>query len=71
MADELVSGLLKESDLRVVLVTAGDLSRRARELHRSSSASAALMAQALTEGAQLAARLAAEERLAHQPAAGV
>ncbi|MBM7118999.1 Hsp33 family molecular chaperone HslO [Archangium primigenium] len=55
MADELVSGLLKESDLRVVLVTAGDLSRRARELHRSSSASAALMAQALTAGALLAA----------------
>ncbi|ATB31053.1 Hsp33 family molecular chaperone HslO [Melittangium boletus] len=55
MADELVSGLLKESDLRVVLVTTGALSRRARELHRSSSASASLMAQALTAGALLAA----------------
>jgi len=55
MADELVSGLLKESDLRVVLVTTGVLSRKARELHRSSSASASLMAQALTAGALLAA----------------
>ena len=53
MADELVSALLKESDLRVVLVTTSDLARRARELHRSASASAALMAQALTAGALL------------------
>ncbi|ATB36014.1 Hsp33 protein [Cystobacter fuscus] len=53
MADELVSGLLKETDLRVVLVTASDLARRARELHRSASASASLMAQALTAGALL------------------
>ncbi|WNG14460.1 Hsp33 family molecular chaperone HslO [Cystobacter fuscus] len=53
MADELVSGLLKETDLRVVLVTTSDLARRARELHRSASASASLMAQALTAGALL------------------
>ena len=55
MADELVSGLLKETDLRVVLVTTSALSREARHLHRSASASASLMAQALTAGALLAA----------------
>jgi molecular chaperone Hsp33 len=53
MADELVSGLLKQTDLRVVIVTTSDLARRARELHRSASASASLMAQALTAGALL------------------
>lgn len=51
MADELVSGLLKEINLRVVLVTATELARRARELHRSSSGSAVLMAQGLSAGA--------------------
>ena len=63
MADELVSGLLKETDLRVVLVTATELSRRARELHRSASASASLMAQALTAGALLASLQKSDARI--------
>jgi molecular chaperone Hsp33 len=63
MADELVSGLLKETDLRVVLVTASELSRRARELHHSASASASLMAQALTAGALLASLQKSDSRI--------
>jgi molecular chaperone Hsp33 len=63
MADELVSGLLKETDLRVVLVTASELARRARELHRSAAASASLMAEALTVGALLAALQKSESRV--------
>jgi molecular chaperone Hsp33 len=53
MADELVSGLLKDSDLRVVLVTTGELSRHARGVHRAEAASAALFAQGLTAAALL------------------
>lgn len=63
MADELVSGLLKETDLRVVLVTASELSRRARELHRSATASASLMAQGLTAGALLASLQKSDSRI--------
>jgi molecular chaperone Hsp33 len=63
MADELVSGLLKETDLRVVLVTASELARRARELHRSATASASLMAQGLTAGALLAALQKSDSRV--------
>lgn len=63
MADELVSGLLKETDLRVVLVTATGLARRARELHRSEAASAALMAQGLTAGALLASLQKSDSRI--------
>ncbi|WP_257452241.1 Hsp33 family molecular chaperone HslO [Archangium lipolyticum] len=63
MADELVSGLLKETDLRVVLVTASELARRARELHRSATASASLMAQGLTAGALLAALQKSDSRI--------
>jgi molecular chaperone Hsp33 len=63
MADELVSGLLKETDLRVVLVTAGELSRRARELHRSASASASLLAQGLTAAALLASLQKSDSRV--------
>ncbi len=53
MADELVSGLLKDSDLRVVLVTTAELSRHARDVHRSEAGSAALFAQGLTAAALL------------------
>ena len=63
MADELVSGLLKETDLRVVLVTATELSRRARELHRSATASALLMAESLTAGALLASLQKSDSRI--------
>jgi molecular chaperone Hsp33 len=63
MADELVSGLLKETDLRVVLVTATGLARRARELHRSAQGSAVLMAQALTAGALLASLQKSDSRI--------
>ena len=55
MADELVSGLLKDVDLRVVLVTAGALSRKARALHTAEPAAAALLAQGLVSAALLAA----------------
>src|SRR5262249_7996945 len=63
MADELVSGLLKETDLRVVLVTASELARRARELHRSATASASLLAQGLTAGALLASLQKSDSRV--------
>jgi molecular chaperone Hsp33 len=63
MADELVSGLLKETDLRVVLVTASELARRARELHRSATASASLMARGLTAGALLASLQKSDSRV--------
>jgi len=63
MADELVSGLLKETDLRVVLVTASELARRARELHRSATASALLMAEGLTAGALLASQQKSDSRV--------
>jgi molecular chaperone Hsp33 len=55
MADELVSGLLKDVDLRVVLVTAGALSRKARALHSAEPAAAALLAQGLVSAALMAA----------------
>lgn len=63
MADELVSGLLKETDLRVVLVTTGELSRRARELHRSAEGSASLLAQGLTAAALLASLQKSDSRV--------
>ncbi|WNG33782.1 Hsp33 family molecular chaperone HslO [Archangium violaceum] len=63
MADELVSGLLKETDLRVVLVTTSELVRKARELHRSATASASLMAQGLTAGALLASLQKSDSRV--------
>jgi molecular chaperone Hsp33 len=63
MADELVSGLLKETDLRVVLVTTSELVRRARELHRSATASASLVAEGLTAGALLAALQKSDSRI--------
>ncbi|MCY1074606.1 Hsp33 family molecular chaperone HslO [Archangium lansingense] len=63
MADELVSGLLKEADLRVVLVTASELARRARELHRSATASASLVAEGLAAGALLAALQKSDSRI--------
>lgn len=63
MADELVSGLLKQTDLRVVLVTTSELARRARELHRSATASASLVAEGLTAGALLAALQKGDSRI--------
>ncbi|XXF79151.1 Hsp33 family molecular chaperone HslO [Myxococcaceae bacterium GXIMD 01537] len=54
MSDELVSGLLKDADLRVVLVTTGELSRQARATHRAEPAAAALFSQALTAAALMA-----------------
>lgn len=55
MSDELVSALLKDADLRVVLVTTGALSRHAQQLQQLESAAAALLAQGLTAAALLAA----------------
>lgn len=54
MTDELVSGLLKDSDLRVVLVRTTELCRQARARHRAEPASAALLAQGLTAAVLLA-----------------
>ncbi|NOK17976.1 Hsp33 family molecular chaperone HslO [Corallococcus carmarthensis] len=55
MPDELVSGLLKASDLRLVLATTGALSRQARAAHQSMPASAALLSQGLTAAALMGA----------------
>lgn len=55
MPDELVSGLLKDTDLRVVLVTTGELSRQARATHHAEPAAAALFSQALSAAAMMAA----------------
>jgi len=60
MSDELVSGLLKDPGYRVVLVTAGALTRRARELHGAGSAAAALLGEGLM-GAALMASLQKEQ----------
>ncbi|TQF12738.1 Hsp33 family molecular chaperone HslO, partial [Myxococcus llanfairpwllgwyngyllgogerychwyrndrobwllllantysiliogogogochensis] len=38
MSDELVSGLLKKSDVRVVLALTTDLSRQARATHHTAPA---------------------------------
>jgi molecular chaperone Hsp33 len=50
MADELVTALLRESGLRVVVVTAGELAREGRRLQRAKGAAAALFSQALVGG---------------------
>jgi molecular chaperone Hsp33 len=55
MSDELVSGLLKDTDLRVVLVTTAELSRLARVTHKAEPAAAALFSQALSVAALMAA----------------
>ena len=55
MADELVTGLLKDSDLRVLVATTSDLSQKARQLHSLAPTSAALLAQGLTGGLLYAA----------------
>lgn len=54
MADELVSALLPDVNIRVVLATTTDLSRRARDLHQAFSTASTLLAQGLTGGALLA-----------------
>ncbi len=55
MSDELVSGLLKSTDLRVVLAITTGLSRQARATHGTAPASAALLSQALTAAALMGA----------------
>lgn len=55
MSDELVSGLLKKTDLRVVLATTTELSRQARATHGAAPAAAALLSQALTAAALMGA----------------
>lgn len=63
MADELVSGLLKDVDVRVVLALTSDLSRQARATHKSEPASAAMLSQGLTAAALLAALQKTESRI--------
>ncbi|MCP3144220.1 Hsp33 family molecular chaperone HslO [Pyxidicoccus xibeiensis] len=55
MPDEIVSGLLKQTDLRVVLATTTELSRQARATHGAAPAAAALLSQALTAAALMGA----------------
>src|SRR4051812_29349919 len=46
MSDEVVMGLLKDLDLRVIAVHATEVARKARTLHRMENAAAAVFAQA-------------------------
>jgi molecular chaperone Hsp33 len=63
MADELVSGLLKDVDVRVVLALTSELSRQARATHKSEPASAALLSQGLTAAALIAALQKGDARI--------
>lgn len=63
MADELVSGLLKDVDVRVVLALTSELSRQARATHKSEQASAALLSQGLTAAALMAALQKGDTRI--------
>jgi molecular chaperone Hsp33 len=63
MADELVSGLLKDVDVRVVLALTGELSRQARTPHKSEPASAALLSQGLTAAALMGALQKGDSRI--------
>ncbi|MFY1826720.1 Hsp33 family molecular chaperone HslO [Myxococcus fulvus] len=63
MSDELVSGLLKKSDVRVVLALTTQLSRQARATHHTAPAAAALLSQALTAAALLGALQKGDSRV--------
>jgi molecular chaperone Hsp33 len=63
MADELVSGLLKDVDLRVVLAITSELSRQARATHQSEAASAALLSQGFTAAALMGSLQKGEARI--------
>ncbi|WP_044183664.1 Hsp33 family molecular chaperone HslO [Hyalangium minutum] len=63
MADELISGLLKDVDVRVVLALTSELSRQARATHKSLPASAALLSQGLTAAALMGALQKGETRI--------
>jgi molecular chaperone Hsp33 len=63
MADELVSGLLKNVDVRVVLALTSELSRQARTTHKSEAASAALLSQGLTAASMMAALQKGDTRI--------
>jgi molecular chaperone Hsp33 len=63
MADELVSGMLKDVDLRVVLALTSELSRKARDTHQSKGASAALLSQGFTAAALMGALQKGEARI--------
>jgi molecular chaperone Hsp33 len=63
MADELVSGLLKDVDLRVVLALTSELSRQARATHQSEEASAAMLSQGFTAAALMGALQKGESRI--------
>ncbi len=63
MVDELVSGLLKDVDVRVVLALTSELSRQARATHKSEPASAALLSQGFTAAAIMAALQKSQSRI--------
>jgi molecular chaperone Hsp33 len=63
MSDELVSGLLKDVDVRLVLALTSELSRQARATHKSQPASAALLSQGLTAAALMAALQKGDARI--------
>ena len=63
MSDELVSGLLKNTDLRVVLASTTELSRQARATHHTAPAAAVLLSQALTAAALMGALQKTDSRI--------
>src|SRR4051794_15601976 len=63
MGDELVTALLRESGLRVVLVTAGGLAREARDLQDAEGDSAILFGLGLAGGLLLGALQKAPSRV--------
>lgn len=63
MADELVSGLLKDVDVRVVLAITSELSRQARTVHKSEPASAAMLSLGFTAAALMAALQKGDTRI--------
>src|SRR5512140_2797948 len=68
MADELVTALLRKGSLRVLVATASDVARHARELSHLRPASASLLAQGLAASALLGALQKNEDsRLNLQP----
>ena len=63
MKDVLLRGLVRPSDLRLILVEATDLSRMARMLHGLAPTSASIFAEALTAGLLLGALQKGETRV--------
>jgi molecular chaperone Hsp33 len=63
MADELLTGILGSSHLRVLLASTGGLVRKGRDLHQCNAASAAMLAQGLTAGLLMASLQKEDSRI--------